>query len=219
MSDKRFKITLFALGITVGVLVGAVLVYFSFAGKKSDKSINEDNLVNKISNNVLGFLSNKEKEAKRDSAEKGKSLLRDVTFIQNKSSEDDEEADEKTIYKIDSTEETIEVKKDELIKILTLDIEKKTIDNTTKTDSILNNLAGVKNKKIVTKMLVEFWQSPINYKGYQMTKNKLVVFGLNPDEAKKMLMQNDKTYLIYSDWAYKLDFNTDFKSLEKANLN
>lgn len=219
MSDKRFKITLFALGITVGVLVGAVLVYFSFAGKKTDKTINEDNLVNKISNNVLGFLSNKEKEAKRDSAEKGKSLLRDVTFTQNKSNEEDEEADEKTIYKLDSTEETIEVKKDELIKIITLDIEKKTIDNTNKTDSILNSLAGVKNKKSVTKMLVEFWQSPINYKGYQMTKNKLVVFGLNPDEAKKMLIQNDKTYLIYSDWAYKLDFNTDFKSLEKTNLN
>lgn len=219
MSDKRFKITLFALGITVGVLVGAVLVYFSFAGKKSEKSINEDNLVNKISNNVLGFLSNKEKEAKRDSAEKGKSLLRDVTFTQNKSSENDGEADEKMVYKIDSTEETIEVKKDELIKIITIDIEKKTIDNTTKTDSILNNLAGVKNKKTVTKMIVEFWQSPINYKGYQMTKNKLVVFGLNPDEAKKMLIQNDKTYLIYSDWAYKLDFNTDFKSLEKVNLN
>ena len=60
MSDKRVRITLFVLGITVGVLVGAVLVYFSFAGKKSDKSINEDNLVSKISNNVLGFLSNKE---------------------------------------------------------------------------------------------------------------------------------------------------------------
>lgn len=219
MSDKRFKITLFALGITVGVLVGAVLTYVSFEGKKSDKSINEDNLVNKISNNVLGFLSNKEKKAKRDSAEKGESLLRDVTFIQDKSSEDDEDAEEKTVYKIDSTEETIEVKKDELIKVITLDIEKKTIDNINKTDSILNNLAGVQNKKLVTKMLVEFWQSPINYKGYQMTKNKLVVFGLNPDEAKKMLIQNDKTYLIYSDWAYKLDFNTDFKSLEKTNLN
>lgn len=222
MSDKRFRIVLFTLGILVGIIVGAVVVV-SFIEKKPSSTINEDNLVNKISNNVLSFLSSKKNEAKKDSVLKGKSLLRDVSFSQqNTTNLDEDNVDEKkSTYVVDSANERIEVKKDELIKIVALDVELKSTNNNNKVDSILNNVAGIKNEKVKnnTKMFVEFWQSPINYKGYQMTKNKLVVFGIEPNNAKKIITQNDKTYLICSDWAYKLDFNTDFKSLEKISIN
>ena len=39
-------------------------------------------------------------------------------------------------------------------------------------------------------ILVEFWQSPIDYQGYRLNKTKLVLFGINPDEGI-LLTAND----------------------------
>lgn len=32
-------------------------------------------------------------------------------------------------------------------------------------------------------LIVEFWESPIDYQGYRMNKTKLILFGVNPNES------------------------------------
>jgi len=32
------------------------------------------------------------------------------------------------------------------------------------------------------KIIVEFWESPIDYQGYRLNKTKLILFGINPND-------------------------------------
>ena len=68
------------------------------------------------------------------------------------------------------------VKKDELLgskKIEVTNLQQNEMANSS--DSLLEKISGIKDgkKNIVASFKVEFWQSPINYKGYKMTKNKI----------------------------------------------
>jgi hypothetical protein len=42
---------------------------------------------------------------------------------------------------------------------------------------------------------VEFWQSPINFKGYKYFRNKLYLYGLKPNEEISIFTYNEKLYL------------------------
>lgn len=62
-------------------------------------------------------------------------------------------------------------------------------------------------------MRIEFWRSPINYTGYKMSSNRLVLFGsFNADEIRLEYV-NDKVYLHYKNNYYPLEINDDFQSL------
>jgi len=43
-------------------------------------------------------------------------------------------------------------------------------------------------------ILVEFWESPIDYQGYRLNKTKLVLFGINPNENLEII-NNHEGYL------------------------
>lgn len=85
-------------------------------------------------------------------------------------------------------------------------------------DSLLEKVSGIKDgkKNIIASFKVEFWQSPINYKGYKMTKNKIVLFGVNPDETVKLFHTDDALFMKQNQNYYKLYFTDDFKQFEKV---
>ena len=113
------------------------------------------------------------------------------------------------------------VRKDEILdsKILTV-TNLGEITQTNESDSLLEKVSGIKdrNKSVVASFKVEFWQSPINYKGYKMTKNKIVLFGINPDETIMLFHNNDDDgiFLKQNQNYFKIYYTDNFKQLEKV---
>lgn len=70
------------------------------------------------------------------------------------------------------------------------DSAKLTETNTANTSSGLPKAPPV-NKSIK----VEFWQSPINFKGYKYFRNKLYLYGLKPNDEISIFTYNEKLYL------------------------
>ncbi len=78
-------------------------------------------------------------------------------------------------------------------------------------DSLLGN--NPRRQTTENMMLVEFWASPLNYRGYKMSHNKLVVYGL--DQVESFSLHSDgKTFFIkYFDIYYPVSLTMDFKPL------
>ena len=93
-------------------------------------------------------------------------------------------------------------------------------EQTNTADSLLEKVSGIKDRKkdIVASFKVEFWQSPINYKGYKMTKNKIVLFGMNPDETIMLFHSNDDEgiFLKQNQNYFKIYYTDNFKQFEKV---
>jgi hypothetical protein len=104
-----------------------------------------------------------------------------------------------------------------LVQIIDLDVK---AENPAK-DSLLQLVSGIKEPTPVTSINVEYWKSPINYRGYKMNRQKIVLFGLPAFDSPLVYKLNDTFYLRTSDRIYKIDRNNDFKGYEPvtdANL-
>lgn len=122
---------------------------------------------------------------------------------------------------IQNKEEEIIVKKDELIVVKTIDImlidEEKNNNAKKDRDSLLAEVSGVSPSLDKLNIQVEYWQSPLNYKGYKMSKNKIVVYGLNQEDFLKLVRYKNEMYLQNPSGLYKLEYTSDFRSFEKAS--
>ncbi|OIQ29900.1 MAG: hypothetical protein BM555_05525 [Crocinitomix sp. MedPE-SWsnd] len=67
-------------------------------------------------------------------------------------------------------------------------------------DTLANQLIGVE-QTFPTKMLVEFWESPLNFSGYKLSRNKLVMFGM-PDNLVYKILRNETDYFITTENIY-----------------
>ena len=70
-------------------------------------------------------------------------------------------------------------------------------------------------EKVSSDYQVEFWVSPINYRGYKMSKNKLILFGIDEPEAVKLYRVKDALYMSYLKDYYRLNTSFDFMSYQK----
>jgi hypothetical protein len=116
-----------------------------------------------------------------------------------------------------SKNSTVNVKKDRLIFAKSYQVTGMTLftaDNPTKIDSLLtDNKSKNQNIAAANTLRVEFWKSPINYKGYKTGKNKLVIFGLDQFDMISFRMLNNTLFLKYLSDYYQIDKSDDFKSL------
>lgn len=116
--------------------------------------------------------------------------------------------------------ETFVIKKDELLdsRIFKVVNQQNNNESTTPSDSLMAALSGIKKiETTITSLIIEFWQSPINYKGYKMTKNKVVLFGIRSDENISFFQSEDAIFMKRDQNYYKLYFTDDFKQYEKVN--
>ncbi|MBC8147957.1 MAG: hypothetical protein H8E98_08255, partial [Bacteroidetes bacterium] len=76
-------------------------------------------------------------------------------------------------------------------------------------DSLLvdNNSNNIK----ILSYQVEFWKSPINYKGYKMDNDKIVLFGIYEYAKVKLRWTNETLFLDYLDNVYKLEETSGFE--------
>ncbi len=117
-----------------------------------------------------------------------------------------------------SPDDVFVVRKDELLDSKTLQVVSLTPEESEDpADSLLEKVSGIRNSgKSASSLKVEFWQSPINYKGYKMMKNKVVLFGINTGDALKLYSLDDNIFIKHNQNFYKLYFTDDFRQFEKV---
>jgi len=111
--------------------------------------------------------------------------------------------------------EEIIVKRDELIESRLL---KLTIVNRNaakgKTDSLISVFQGSGGQSIEYR--IEFWRSPINYRGFKFVRNAIVTFGLDPFETSRLFQLEDKFYLKHGISVYRLFMTEKFEPFSKV---
>lgn len=226
------KSLLFLLGLVLGLLAGAG--FFIFKMDDILKSVNilnsskdtliiqqqqvvteaetkksKTNIKKPALRNDTSSMSSAELLAKKYSREvpirrvmaEADSLLRDTSFGAEQTSP-----------------ENLVVRKDEMLGSRNFEVTKlQPAEPANPSDSLLEKISGIKDKKdVIASFKVEFWQSPINYRGYKMTKNKIVLFGISPEEALKFFHMDDAIFMKQNNGYVKLYFTDEFKQFEKV---
>ena len=115
----------------------------------------------------------------------------------------------------DSTEQDdlLQIVKDEKLKSETL---KLVIINKEPIDTLLQKLLDV--KPVVQKqIIVEYWESPINYKGYKLSKSKLIIYGIKPLMESAIYKNESVYYFRANNLYYQLVESSDFKAISSIS--
>src|SRR5690554_1198663 len=116
--------------------------------------------------------------------------------------EEDEEDEE--------DEEEIIIMKEELLSQRVLNIEPLKTD-TADASSVLE----LKSESFAKQVTVEFWKSPLNITGYELTRNKLKLFGFNPSETIGLQLSSTGEQLLLNTETMSIIFHKtkNFQSL------
>lgn len=119
------------------------------------------------------------------------------------------------------SQEDIVIRKDELLQSKTIEVLnlEMPLNTSNSKDSLLQKVSGVKDDKVGGKQLVhiELWQSPLNYRGYKMSKYKVVLYGMQSAEGLKLYTLGNDTYLKSGSTVYKLENTNEFKPYERVS--
>jgi hypothetical protein len=228
MNEKKTRIIFFALGMSLGLILGGVVVRV-YSDKVYSENYISQNVVAKLFGKVFGLIytRNKNNNSQNDTTQN-----KNTNYIGNnnsiaRDSIADFESSENNYENTDSTDsnkpignindENIVVLKDQLLKSQKEKIIKIVgQENKLSTkDSLLKKNAGIKENKLNQEITIEYWQSPLNYKGYKIAKNKLIVFGINEDEPLKVFGYGNLLFLRFQGQYVKLENHQEFKSFEK----
>jgi hypothetical protein len=194
---------------------------------------------------ILPFIKNKikpseskqaESKSKNAIAEKQNSKTADADVIQNDDSKiakinaekevpDEQKPVQDTTELKKSDDQDIVIKKDQLLITTSLPVTEKGDGETKSADNVslsqetvdkLNPAAGIPEEaKQANNLQVEFWVSPVNYRGYKMSKNKIILFGIEEPEAVKLYKLNNMLYMKYGNEFFKLTNTFDFLSYQR----
>ncbi len=167
-----------------------------------EKKSKENTTKNK---NVLSSDSSDLKKAKTD-------------FVLNADSLKNYSAKDSSAYTANPSSEDIVVKKDELLSTKTLEVINlnSTANRMNSKDSLLQKVSGIKDEKNIPKQFIniELWQSPLNYKGYKMSKYKISLYGIDSFEGLKVYAADDDIYVKHGNIVYKLENSSEFRPYE-----
>ncbi|MFN5829378.1 MAG: hypothetical protein ACK46R_01370 [Bacteroidota bacterium] len=233
MFEKKPKLSYFVLGMFFGALCGGILVYYNSVITNENKI--SVNLIPEIVKQVIGVINTKS-EQKKDTTD----IAKETINIGNSDEVYDESLDES--YNADGeqmelnadssladsnalseSEELITVRKEELLtakEILIQTLDNSSSNKSNKNDSLLAVVSGTKDeskKNSQQKILVELWTSPINYKGYQASKNKIIFYGFNDIDELKLYSYKSNMYLKYNEIVYNIELSSDFSNYEKVS--
>jgi len=84
-------------------------------------------------------------------------------------------------------------------------------DNKSNLDSLL--IGGRQPKVKTDKYIIEFWESPLNYRGYKRNKNKIVLYGVKQYDIMSLKMFNNTLYMKYFEDYFLLENTPHFQNL------
>ncbi len=76
-------------------------------------------------------------------------------------------------------------------------------------DTTIKDLMGIEDSH-PRYIFVEFWQSPLNFEGYKLSKSKLVIYGLSTQFDYQFYRKSNKSYLAYQDIYYLMEETQEF---------
>lgn len=109
----------------------------------------------------------------------------------------------------------IVVMRDELLRTVFIDAVPLNKSTNTKSDSLIQTLQGGSPGK-PGNYRVEFWRSPVNFKGYRLLRTSVITFGLDPDESLKLYELNNTIYLRSGNMVYRLQLTDKFLPFQKV---
>ena len=118
-------------------------------------------------------------------------------------------------FNSDYNSDEIVVKRDELIESQLLKltvISRNSVKG--KTDSLIQVLQGSNSQS--PEYRIEYWRSPINYRGFKFIRNSIVTFGLDPNESSRLFQLEDKFYLKHGVSVYRLFTTEKFEPFSKV---
>ncbi|MEX1001870.1 MAG: hypothetical protein WDZ35_07135 [Crocinitomicaceae bacterium] len=69
-------------------------------------------------------------------------------------------------------------------------------------DSLIKDMLGI-HDKMPDQLLVEFWESPLSFSGYKLSKSKLILYDM-PAALEYKLYRTEKTYYLSTESMYYL---------------
>lgn len=198
MLKFKYKIPPFVFGVTIGLLIGIVFFIFKI-----------DDYIKKISKPSIESIKVTEQSVSNSFEKKEENTSDKKSKINTKQSPNINYSEVDALL---NDENDITVAKEELlsvknIKVIDLDANKKQ-------DTLIGQLAGVSSSEYPNLFFVEFWKTPLNSKGYRMTRNRVILYGLSDFSNITIYKVEDNFYLKNDEFVYKISAGTEFKSLE-----
>ncbi len=222
MSSLKEKSQVFIIGLLVGLLVAGGFFVFKlddyfqelnfykrFAETfQSEKKVEPSASVSEASPAATNTSKNNKKKAVVHSSNITEEEIKD-TLISS--------ANDSAVFLRSSSDEIV-VKKDEMISSKTFEVVNLSpAAKPNGKDSLLQKVSGIKDDRMNGKQMfnVEFWTSPLNYRGYKMSKYKIVLYGVDPNDAIKLYRLDEMIYLKNNAIVYELSPTGDFTSYER----
>ena len=202
MLKFKYKIPPFVFGVTIGLLIG--IVFFIFKIDDYIKKISKPSIESiKVTEQTVDNVSDKKEDKNSDKNSDKKSKIN----TKNSPSINYSEVDA-----LLNDENDITVAKEELLSVKNIKVID--LDGSKKQDTLVGQLAGVTSTDYPNLFFVEFWKTPLNSKGYRMTRNRVILYGLSDFSNITIYKVEDNFYLKNDEFVYKISAGTEFKSLE-----
>jgi hypothetical protein len=230
MSYKVNKVIYLLLGMVLGFFVGGGIIWWQIQKKnvsEKETSVRENENSNQtINTNLVGNkLSLKEKYKSQllkykipdtfiDSLKLDSTTLtleQLIALYQNETID--------TSYSASSSDNIV-ISKDELLftRLIKVAGQYHNGEDSYELDSVLTDQRD-SHKKDQSIIKVEFWRSPINYKGFKFDDVKLVVFGLLEFNNLSLIGHNNNLFIRYNKEYFQIDPTDDFKPLVPVKNN
>jgi hypothetical protein len=198
MQIKR-KIPAFVFGVSIGLIIG--IGFFIF---KLDDYFNK---IKSAGTHQIKIIEQpvKQEEEKKAAEEKERFKINTKVSPYTNYKEIDSLVKEDTEINL-AKEELISIKS---IKIIDLDRSQK--------DTLAANLAGVNQTNESNLFFVEFRKTPLNSKGYRMSKNRIILYGFSDFSSLNIYKVDEVYYLKSEEQVYRVALNPDFMPMERVN--
>ncbi len=209
------KVQVFIFGISLGLLIGCLFFIFKLDDFFSKASLFEKENKAKVHEELVQenesekSVSEKKKEPKKV---KAISTNSDSNLISTYSNTSNNEISV-------SNDENINVLKEELVGVKNLYLKDFDANSGFKSisDSALTAMSGITSNKKSEFYMIEFWKTPLNSKGYKMTRNRVLIYGIKEKEDLTLIKLNENYYLKNNSEVFKLNYSPDFKPMERVN--
>lgn len=235
MSNFKEKSQVFIMGLMAGLIIaGGFFIlklddYFKELNfyKNIAKSFHQDSKNGEATVKLEDKTPVKEKKSK-DITTKNKSIssidssniIKEKTdFVLNADTLNSHLTKDSLLLTASSASEDIVVRKDEMISSKTVEIINLNsgVNHLNSKDSLLQKVSGIKDDKNNTKQFIniELWQSPLNYKGYKMSKYKIALYGVSSLEGLKVYTLDEVIYIKNGGIVYKLENSSEFRPYDR----
>ncbi len=199
MQIKR-KIPAFVFGVSIGLIIGVGFFIFKmddYFSKMKSASSKEIKVIEQP-------VQQEEKEKTKEDKERYKINTKVSPYTNYK------EVDSL----IKSEDGEVNLAKEEFISVKNIKLID--LDNNQK-DTLSPKLAGVNHNDNATLFFVEFWKTPLNSKGYRMTKNRIILYGFSDFSSLNLYKVDDFYYLKSEEQVYKVSANSDFMPMDRVS--